>query len=167
MSQKTITSFFNSRKRAANDEIFSSKNKIAHLERTGKKTLTLPSTKTIGLDVVTKHQECTQKKDTKCYATEQLKAAERLPQPSEVFAKKVNATNVEKTNGAARVEAIASARKELSLGDIRKKLACSSRLAELRAKAESISNGIQKLKEESEKRNLKEFKSIDVELPAR
>ncbi|CAH2039500.1 unnamed protein product, partial [Iphiclides podalirius] len=56
-------------------------------------------------------------------------------------------------------------RKELSLGDIKKRLAGSSRLAELKATADRISKGIQQLKESSEKRNLKDFKSIDVDVP--
>ncbi|KAI5637089.1 DNA replication factor CDT1 like domain-containing protein [Phthorimaea operculella] len=82
------------------------------------------------------------------------------------FAKKINAANVSKNTETPKASSVASSRKQLSLGDIRKKLAGSSRLAELKATAERLSKGIQEIKEASEKRNLKEFKSIDVEVPS-
>ncbi|XP_072947297.1 DNA replication factor Cdt1 [Epargyreus clarus] len=168
MSQTTITTFFNSRKRPASDDIVSSKNKIAHIDRTSEtkcgwkipapvgNKLKFTQAKALKADISrvaeTKPESCT-------------KQGADVNQNVGPFSKKMNATNVVKNNVATKSETTNSARKELSLGDIRKKLAGSSRLSELRARAERISKGIQELKETSEKRNLKDFKSIEVDVP--
>jgi hypothetical protein len=166
MSQTTITSFFNSRKRAATDEIISSKSKIAHIDHALKSSIKPTS--------VTKKCEAPARLNSPIF--EVIKKAEK-PQESlnklrsveenkTAFSKKVNATNVKSVEHSkpASSNTIKSARKELSLGDLKKRLANSSRLAELRASADKISKGIQELKEASDKKNLKEFKSIDVEV---
>lgn len=177
MSQTSITSFFNSRKRPASEDIVGSKSKIAHIERktgTGK-----PVSKTIV-------QKCNIVKDVrnsvpngitlnglKNTISARICLAQASPSKNEpehkdlaVFAKKQNISNISK-NTEPKIQNVNSARQELSLGDIRKKLAGSSRLAELRATAERLSKGIQELKEASDKKNLREFKSIDVEVPSR
>lgn len=178
MSQPTITSFFNSRKRPATDDIISSKSKIAHIEHNGTNGLKIPR-KCV---VTKKSQYCsppelpkpsfpeesklelnnldsTQQQSTVIQATDQSPSANAL-------AKKHNVKNQFPSNSESKTSII-SARKELSLGDIRKRLAGSSRLAELKASANRISNGIQQLKETADKKNLKEFRSIDVEVPIR
>lgn len=181
MSQTSITSFFNSRKRPASEDIVGSKSKIAHIERnigTGSR----PVRKAI-------IQKCNITKDVKNSfivpngiklnglkntsstpdCTAQASPSKNLPEQKDlaVFTKKQNTSNIAKNNDQPKVENVNSARKELSLGDIRKKLAGSSRLAELRATAERLSKGIQGLKEASDKKNLSEFKSIHVEVPSR
>lgn len=178
MSQTSITSFFNSRKRPASDDIITSKSKLPHIDRSheakilvsgkgsvvrkceiSKKELRLPSKSTE-----------VKKDETRQQINQHASSQETKPIPPKVpaaFAKKVNASNTPKIAEPSRQETINSSRKELSLGDIRKKLAGSSRLAELRATADRLSKGIQDLKEASDKRNLKQFKSIDVEVPSR
>ncbi|XP_059053944.1 DNA replication factor Cdt1 [Achroia grisella] len=175
MSQTTITSFFNSRKRPAIDDIVSTKSKIPHLELDTDSSTKLIKRKII----VNKSDNCDVRQafgETKKVGkkhlislqqpiqeqTHELKKASN-PTP---FTKKNNASNISKTTEASKIQTVHVARKELSLGDIRKKLAGSSRLAELKASAERISKGIQQLKETSEQCNLKEFKSIDVEIPS-
>ncbi|XP_028167801.1 DNA replication factor Cdt1 [Ostrinia furnacalis] len=175
MSQSTITSFFNSRKRPATEDIVSSKNKIAHIDHTGstnsarkaflsKKSELISKEKTNDIKLVQPAQPRLEKK--------QAISGPQVPEASDssgnAFAKKQNAVNV-KNQGPSKSEStnsISSARKELSLGDLRKRLAGSSRLAELKASADRISKGIQQLKETSAKKNLKEFRSIDVEVPS-
>ncbi|CAH0729869.1 unnamed protein product, partial [Brenthis ino] len=168
MSQTTLTTFFNSRKRPATEEIVNSKNKIAHIER--------PID--IGTKSIRKSRNCDLKQSPvlsvesktenvkKTEITHQTSTPDSLPGQCKnlaTFAKKVNAKNV--MNEEHKSETLSLARKELSLGDIKKKLAGSSRLAELRATANRLSKGIQQLKESTEKKNLKEFKSIDVDVP--
>lgn len=177
MPQTSITSFFNSRKRPASEDIVGSKSKIAHIEKnigTGSRPIrkaivqkcnikdvrnsfAVPNgIKLNGLkNIVTAH-DC----------TAQTCPSKNVPEQKDVkvFAKKQNTSNISNNTELPNVN---SARKELSLGDIRKKLSGSSRLAELRATAERLSKGIQDLKEASDKKNLREFKSIHVEVPSR
>lgn len=178
MSQTSITSFFNSRKRPASDDIITSKNKVPHVDRSHEAKILVS-----GKGLVARKFEISKKElklpnkstEVKKDESKQLNnqhgtSKEAKPIPPKVpaaFSKKVNASNTPKSAEPARLEAINSSRKELSLGDIRKKLAGSSRLAELRATADRLSKGIQELKEASDKRNLKQFKSIDVEVPSR
>lgn len=184
MSQTTLTSYFNSRKRAATDDIVSSKNKVPHIERT-QETKVLKKTQIFrNCELVTKDVKpnAESEKDIKVQCSEQkvenalvngtnvapkTGTSESQLVEKTVFAKKLNASNIAKTGEPSKTTVTKSARKDLSLGDIRKKLAGSSRLAELRASAERISKGIQQVKNATEKRNLKEFKSIDVEIPIR
>ncbi|XP_047993274.1 DNA replication factor Cdt1 [Leguminivora glycinivorella] len=177
MSQTTLTAFYNSRKRPAAEDIASSKRKIPHIERV------------LESELKCKAKNILQKK---CDTTLKVESrSESIAQPSSVtkndslttkrsspvelgetstsdpFASKVNGSNITKSNQPSKSEIVNSARKELSLGDIRKKLASSSRLAELKASAERLSKGIQQLKDGSEKQSkLREFKSIDVEVPS-
>lgn len=178
MSQTTITSFFNSRKRPASEDIVSSKSKIAHidcgLEINGKPIRRIIKAsalviKDIKQDVAVSNGIKSEELKKSGKTTVQQSPSKKLPEQSTAtaFAKKQNVSNINKFNEPSKPESVSSSRKELSLGDIRKKLASSSRLAELRATAERLSRGIQELKETSDKRNLKEFKSIDVEVPSR
>lgn len=178
MSQTRITSFFNSRKRPAIDDIASPKNKIPHLELVsddGTKLIKrkVNINKSDICDVIQSSQLINDTKD------EGKKDNLLLQQPlteqackhthasvATPFAKKNNSSNISKASEVSKTQTIQVARKELSLGNIRKKLAGSSRLAEIKASAERISKGIQQLKETGEQRNLKEFKSIDVEVPS-
>ncbi|CAH2217183.1 DNA replication factor Cdt1 [Pararge aegeria] len=183
MSQTTLTAFFNSRKRPATDEIVHSKNKIAHIERTDS---SLKSARRIQLpkhcDIFTHNVN-----QTASVTSEQLETTKTSSVQSsrnddtsipiknvEAFAKKANASNIVKNVEPSKPVSVNAARKELSLGDIRKKLAASSRLAEIKAAADRLSKGIQQqLKEtrvkknlhEATKKNLQEFKSIDVDVP--
>lgn len=179
MSQTTLTSYFNSRKRAATEEISSSKNKIPHIERVQdaralKKALLLKKSEVITKDV-TPNTELSNginldrvKKTEKSFVSIVTKDGESESQPKKtVFARKHNVSNIAKSVEPIKTTTVHTARQELSLGDIRKRLAGSSRLAELRASAERISKGIQQVKEITKKPNLKEFKSIDVEVPLR
>lgn len=174
MSQKSITSYFNSRKRAATEEITSTKNKKAHIDTFS----SLPVRRTLVLRHPKYEEPCDDAKnpiiqDLKTNVSLEQKC-EKIPEDvvplstskveSVAFAKKVNANNVAKDS---KCEAVSLARQELSLGDIKKKLAGSSRLAELRARADRLSRGIQQLKETTDKKNLKQFKSLDVEVPVR
>lgn len=180
MSQTSITSFFNSRKRPATEDLITSKNKVPHIDRTLEKKII--STGTAPLfkrnDFVSREVKQpiksseTVKDDLKRAETQHVVSSKDVkqipPKLTAAFGKKVNASNTPKiTEAASKAEVITASRKELSLGDIRKKLAGSSRLAELRATADRLSKGIQELKQTSEKRNLREFKSIDVEVPVR
>lgn len=178
MSQTTLTAFFNSRKRPAAEDLGNFKNKIAHIERphdspiqSSRKTPVLKTNDVINNNVKQKNAYL---KTLKIGKTEekvfQSPASPVIPSTSkgaEAFAKKVNANNINKVSVPSKSTSVISARKELSLGDIKQKLAGSSRLAELRATADRLSKGIQQLKENSEKRNLKDFKSIDVDVPIR
>lgn len=174
MSQTTLTSYFNSRKRAATDDIVSTKNKVPHIERSQPNKVLIKAqllkkceliTKDVKLGVeIKKEQKVGEIKTGNTPVSFNVARKEAQPQEKAVFAKKINTTNIAKT-GEVSNNTTNSSRKDLSLGDIRKRLAGSSRLAELRASAERISKGIQQVKEATEKRNLKEFKSIDVEVP--
>lgn len=177
MSQTSITSFFNSRKRPASDDLITSKTKLPHIDRsletkissTGK---ALPVRK---CEIVRKEfkqpiksseiKEESKQLDSQHVSSKDTKQI--APKITAPFGKKVNASNTPKSIESLKSEVTNISRKELSLGDIRKKLAGSSRLAELRATADRLSKGIQELKQASEKCNLKEFKSIDVEVPSR
>lgn len=181
MSQSTITSFFNSRKRPASDDIVSSKNKIAHVDHTSASGIKSARKCIISKKNVLSSQRDLLSPSSKEIIVEQLKKLEKIEHISRdsqaadqssttnAFAKKLNASNVKNQQPpkSETTSSLTSARKELSLGDIRKKLAGSSRLAELKASAERISKGIQQLKDSTEKKNLKEFRSIDVEVPSR
>ncbi|XP_035445155.2 DNA replication factor Cdt1 [Spodoptera frugiperda] len=171
MSQTAITSFFQSRKRPASEDLVTSKSKIPHVDRT------LPSGKALSetkCEIIAKdsHQltksSAIKNEEPKQSAIQHASSKEQTKQEStapKAFSKKVNASNTPKTTQASKIETTVSSRQELSLGDIRKKLAGSSRLAELRATADRLSKGIKELQQASEKRNLREFKSIDVEVP--
>lgn len=181
MSQTSITSFFNSRKRPASEDIVGSKSKIAHIERnvgTGSKSVrkvivqkcnitkdvrnsfAVPNgMKLNGLKNTINKHDCTPQAPSSKNVSEQKDLA--------VFGTKQNTSNISKNTELPEVQNVNSARKELSLGDIRKKLAGSSRLAELRATAERLSKGIQDLKEASHYKNLREFKSIHVAVTSR
>lgn len=173
MSQTAITSFFQSRKRPASEDLVTSKSKIPHVDRT------LPSGKALSetkCEIIAKdsHQltksSAIKNEEPKQSAIQHASSKEQTKQEStapKAFSKKVNASNTPKTTQASKIETTVSSRQELSLGDIRKKLAGSSRLAELRATADRLSKGIKELQQASEKRNLREFKSIDVEVPVR
>ncbi|XP_013172636.1 PREDICTED: DNA replication factor Cdt1 [Papilio xuthus] len=214
MAQTTITTFFNSRKRPASEDLVNTKHKLAHIERipdnhkdTGRNSSSLKNND-VDNNNFKPHFTCTKvlKTDIKDKDECHLTSSNGLIRSSnqfEVFAKKVNANNIAKpsissetvsTNSArkevnlgakssipsetvtssARKElslgakpsvSINSARKELSLGDIRKKLASSSRLAEIKATAERLSKNIPLCLEGKNKQNLKEFKSINVDVP--
>lgn len=151
MAQTTITAFFNSRKRPASDDLISSKNKRIHTEQSTEKK---SSRKTPLITAKDTEETCADKNiDSKQSDSAEPTLSQK---PNAVFSKKSNANNVNKT--ADKTELVSLARKELSLGDIRKKLAGSTRLTELKASAERLSHGIQQLKQ---------FKSIDVEVPSR
>lgn len=165
MSQTTITSFYNSRKRPAADDIATTKSKIAHLDRAleskalnkataAKKTETVIDIKLTNDDIKTDVN------------TDITSPAPKVPEKCKEKVAFTRKGNVPKTTQLSQRETIKSARQELSLGDIRKKLANSSKLAELKASAERISRGIKLLKESNETKNLKEFKSINVEVPS-
>lgn len=188
MSQTSITSFFNSRKRPASDDIGNSKNKIRHIDN-----LQIISKSSKPQVKLIKNQDSindsgqNRKEDFKQPELPLIHHASRAHENKNksVFSKKNNATNVAKsvepTNVIKSIEptkvvksieptkfdVISKARQELSLGDIRKKLASSSRLSELKTTAERLSKGIQELKESCEQRNLKQFKSFHVEVPSR
>ncbi|XP_045766587.1 DNA replication factor Cdt1 [Maniola jurtina] len=181
MSQTKLTTFFNSRKRPATDEIVSSKNKIAHIERAdssiklGRKTPLLKHNDILARNAKQTSTVASQSVVTKTAEVQLARNDNKVePQQSvEVFAKKASASNIIKSSDPSKPVSVNAARKELSLGDIKKKLAASSRLAELRATADRLSKGIQELKETTDKKirneavtkNLKEFKSIDVDVP--
>ncbi|XP_050675180.1 DNA replication factor Cdt1-like [Leptidea sinapis] len=166
MSQTTLTNYFNSRKRPASDDVVASKNKIPHIERS------LPTESCRKIPPLKKTAPVKLNDKSSCVNNPVLKKPvdgsvsvssndtleHKVDQP---FVKKSSASNIIKNN---KVESASVARKELSLGDIRKKLANSSRLAEIKASIERISKGIQELKD-NDKKNLKEFKSIDVDIP--
>lgn len=175
MSQTSITSFFNSRKRPATEDLITSKNKVPHIDRTLEKKIISTGTAPLfkRTDFVTREVKQPVKSSETVKDEQQRRESQHVesskdipPKVTAAFGKKVNASNTPKiTQAASKAEVITTSRKELSLGDIRKKLAGSSRLAELRATADRLSKGIQELKQTSEKRNLREFKSIDVEVP--
>lgn len=182
MSQTTLTSFFNSRKRPATDSKVSFKNKVPHIEWTQEtkvlsKAQLLNKCELVSKDVKPNIEVSKEINVDSAIKTENVsvsnnvaqKASASKPQFQEktVFAKKLNASNIAKTGEPSRTTTTNSARQDLSLGDIRKRLAGSSRLAELIASAERIGKEIQQVKEATEKRNLKEFKSIDLEVPLR
>lgn len=180
MSQTTLTSFFNSRKRAATDDIVTSKNKVPHIERSQQdatkfsrksqliKKIEFTNNELKQVASIPSVIECVKKSELCVTPIENVSKKETVSeqpvQEQAVFGKKSNANNVTKGSKSLVTN---SARQELSLGDIRKRLAGSSRLAELKATADRLSKGIHQLKEASDKRNLKEFKSIDVEVPSR
>ncbi|RVE41296.1 hypothetical protein evm_014057 [Chilo suppressalis] len=171
MSQTAITSFYNSRKRPAPEDIVSSKSKIAHLDQTSLKCIKTvrrgslnqeePNSK---LTEITEHEKKSEEPQSR------HKEIQIQEKNVTAFAKKNNNTKVRNLeidpSKSEPSNSIKSARKELSLGDLKKRLAGSSRLAELRASADRISKGIQQLKEATDKKNLKEFKHIDVEVPS-
>lgn len=175
MSQTSITSYFNSRKRPATEELITSKNKVPHIDRTLEKILSTGTAPKRCDNIAREFKQTeksieTVKKELKHVNSQHVvspKDTNEIPPASAAFGKKVNGSNKPKVIEASKAEIITTSRKELSLGDIRKKLAGSSRLAELRATAERLTKGIQELKQASEKRNLQEFKSIDVEVPVR
>ncbi|KAH9630448.1 hypothetical protein HF086_016986 [Spodoptera exigua] len=173
MSQTSITSFFQSRKRPASEDLVTSKSKIPHVDRT------VPSGKLLSVtkcEIIAKdfqqpsksseiiHEEPKRNAIQHASSKEQTKVEYIAPKAA-AFGKKINASNTPKKTQASKTEITVSSRQELSLGDIKKKLAGSSRLAELRATADRLSKGIKELQQASEKRNLREFKSIDVEVP--
>ncbi|XP_050351546.1 DNA replication factor Cdt1 [Nymphalis io] len=182
MSQTTLTTFFNSRKRPATDDIVSSKHKIAHIDRTtecatkSKKNL-IPKNFEQGTVKDKLNTNIKQSNAISNKINSELKQNVNVseaagknnlaenPKNVEAFSKKVNAANIVKNNDPSKIQSVDLARKELSLGDIKKRLTGSSRLAELRATADRLSKGIQQLKDTTEKKNLKEFKSIDVDVP--
>lgn len=180
MSQTTITSFFNSRKRAAHDDIVSSKSKKAYVDHASLKNikpLRKNSTKSNEVNCSFKKEQNLVLDDIKLENGEKTEKTTSSPQAPEVqekkvaaFAKKINASNVRNQEGepskSEPINTLKSARKELSLCDLKKKLAGSSRLAELRASADRISKGIQQLKDVTDQKNLKEFKTINVEVPS-
>ncbi|KAG7295982.1 hypothetical protein JYU34_021074 [Plutella xylostella] len=182
MSQTSITAFFNSRKRPATEDIFTTKNKKLLIEKSGiKSPIVIPGKSCELLDnlkaksssiqapkaAATTEEKCVLKLPSASATTQPTssKPKEAEQKPAAAFGKKINANNVVKAKPASSAEGVSVARKELSLGDIRKKLAGSSRLAELRAAADRVSRGIQQVKQTSEQRALKQFKSIDVEVP--
>ncbi|XP_045495903.1 DNA replication factor Cdt1 [Colias croceus] len=172
MSQTTLTTFFNSRKRPATDDIISSKSKIPNLERIPEANKVETKSSTRSSETITKTNKSSLNKTIKSELpkTQNVEPIAKESASGEkknvgAFAKKSNASNIVKNTNFGKSDSLNVARKELSLGDIRKKLASSSRLAELRASAERISKGIQELKEKSDKKNLKEFRSIDVDIP--
>ncbi|KAJ8713560.1 hypothetical protein PYW07_013930 [Mythimna separata] len=176
MSQTSITSFFNSRKRPASEDLITSKNKVPYIDRNLEKKITSSGTAPLfkRCDIVTREVKQPVKssesvkdglKHVESQRVVSSKDVKQEPPKIAAFGKKLNASNTPKIAEVSKAEVITSSRKELSLGDIRKKLAGSSRLAELRATADRLSKGIQELKESSAKRNLREFKSIDVEVP--
>ncbi|KAI8426160.1 hypothetical protein MSG28_005102 [Choristoneura fumiferana] len=151
MSQTRLTTYYNSRKRPAADDIVTTKRKIIHL------------------DSVPDSDIKSNAAGTEQGSQSSLEYASKLIKGCEAFTSKVNASNVSTIKKPSKTELVSTARKELSLGDIRKKLAGSSRLAELKASADRLSKGIQQLKAEKSsdnQRNLKEFKTIDVEVPS-
>ncbi|KAL4712015.1 hypothetical protein ACJJTC_003682 [Scirpophaga incertulas] len=177
MSQKTITSFFTSRKRPATNDIFISKSKIAKslvddLSLASSKSVSNANENTKVSDVINPSKKLTHsfvedERDTATAAqiTVQLEAHEKsaigLTKKSNVC--NIKSQNQSKSGGSNPVNL---ARKELNLGDLRKRLANSSRLAQIKASADRISKSIQELKEDGDiKKNLKQFKSIDVEVP--
>ncbi|XP_053606454.1 DNA replication factor Cdt1 [Plodia interpunctella] len=172
MSQTTITSFFNSRKRPAVDDIVSSKSKLPHLEKTSQAI-----SKSKGrINLIGKCESYKNVRQDKTPSTQVVqendsnhlsptKATHRLNNV-DAFLNKSSVSNIAKNVGATKSSVVNAARKELSLGDIRKKLAGSSRLAELKASADRISKGIHDLKEANEQRNLIGFQTIDVEVPS-
>lgn len=215
MAQTTITTFFNSRKRPASEDLVNTKHKLAHIERIPdnhkESERKYSSLKNNDVDnnnlkanfTSTKVLKTDKKDKTECHTT----TSNGLIKSNQVeaFAKKVNANNIpkplissetvslstarkelnlgakpsipsEKVTSSARKElslgtkpsvSLNSSRKELSLGEIRKKLASSSRLAEIKATAERLSKSIPQCLEGKHKQNLKEFKSIDVDVPIR
>ncbi|GBP19010.1 DNA replication factor Cdt1 [Eumeta japonica] len=178
MSQKTITAYFSSRKRPATEDIVSSKNKILHLDRNKCKVFNkepiLFSPKNCELRSIEKVPNSVSKnvKSNECKANEIrnqscIKSGNVNETKSlEVFAKKTSANVVSNTNVNSKQIDTNKARKELSLGDLKKRLSNSPRLAEIRAAADRISKGIKLLTEEDDKKNLKEFKSINIEVPS-
>ena len=177
MSQTTLTTFFNSRKRPATDDLANSKNKIAHIERNAVDGVKIDRKRALPTNIINNNLKLQSQPINKSkidivkktVSTEQPSISNNLPEQSKnlgTFAKKGNITNIVR-NEESKHQTVSLARKELSLGDIKKKLASSGRLAELRATADRLSKGIQQLKESTEKKNLKEFKSIDVDVPQR
>lgn len=154
MSQTRLTTYYNSRKRPAVDDIATTKRKIIHLDSVPDSDLKSNAEST----------------EQGSQSSSSLEHASELINACDAFTSKVNASNVTKITKPSKAELVSKARKELSLGDIRKKLAGSSRLAELKASADRLSKGIQQLKADKpgdNLRNLKEFKTIDVEVPLR
>ncbi|KAJ2943722.1 hypothetical protein O0L34_g16835 [Tuta absoluta] len=175
MSQTTITSFFNSRKRPASEDIVSAKAKLLNVDcsiQPSIKRIRRVLPKNVDLKDVNVSSVIKQDEQKKSVVTSNVPTSPTLSkkEPEDAvatpFAKKINSANVSKNSETSKASSVATSRKELSLGDIRKKLAGSSRLAELKATAERLSKGIQDIKEASEKRNLKQFKSINVEVPS-
>ncbi|XP_013190757.2 DNA replication factor Cdt1 [Amyelois transitella] len=171
MSQTTITSFFNSRKRPAVDDIVSSKSKVPHLDKSS-----LANPKSLrGNNLISKCESIKSPKKVKIPDVHPISESlntcpssnKGSSQPSKVaaFLNKSSVSNIAKNPDVSK-SALNTARKELSLGDIRKKLAGSSRLAQLKTSAARISKGIHDLKEANEQRNLIGFQSIDVEVPS-
>lgn len=176
MSQTTLTTFFNSRKRPATDDIVNSKSKIAHIERNADDGIKIVRKRDISSNIINNNLKppsfaiSKSKIDVKkSVSNEAPSNSINLPGQSKnsgTFAKKANVTNIVR-NVETKNQAVNLARKELSLGDIKKKLASSSRLAEIRATADRLSKGIEQLKQSTEKKNLKEFSSINVDVPQR
>ncbi|XP_045525716.1 DNA replication factor Cdt1 [Pieris brassicae] len=174
MSQTTLTKFYNTRKRPAADEIVSSKNKVPHIDRkleiskTAKRVIPRGNCEAIKAIVKTVTVADTSSQLSNTPQDNGIEASINKVGEKEgnstVFSKKNNCANAARNN-ASKADLVTSARKELSLGDIRKKLASSSRLAELKSSADRITKGIQELKDKTVKKNLKEFSSIDVALP--
>lgn len=176
MSQTTLTSFFHSRKRPATDEIVNSKNKIAHIERSDASLqLSRKSPVTKACDVSSHSDKPTasvtsEKSKIGDAAKIQVAKVDTTSEPKKkdvVFAKKGNSSIAISNAGPSKPVSTNEARKELSLGDIRKKLLASSRLAEIRATADRLSKQIKESAEKSsvaDVKNLKEFTSIDVDV---
>ncbi|OWR43144.1 DNA replication factor Cdt1 [Danaus plexippus plexippus] len=168
MSQTTLTTFFNSRKRPATEDIASTKNKIAHLER---------------LDPITKsgRKSPFPKNDLLLHNGKELNHVTKVENSKKLDSEQKLTKKPENTS--EQQKAVAFSKKSMSLILLKTvkppkrntslkleknyvwRLAGSSRLSELRATAERLSKGIQELKESSDKKNLKEFKSINVDVP--
>lgn len=178
MAQRTLTSYYTSRKRAATDDIVNSKIKVPHLDsrlelkskskeslKAAQKLSDIVRSDTINpLGGFVTKVKANQKSSDKT-SSQVVKEASS----SNAFAQKVNATNIAKESKPSSSDSVTSARKELNLGDIKKRLLKSNRLTELKERAQLISKGIQQLQDPTSpsKKTLNEFRSIDVEVPIR
>lgn len=175
MSQTRLTSFFASRKRPASDDIVSSKSKVAHVESVSS---TKGGGKRISYTCTPSNNEAKCDKPTTTLNLNKSEKVEDKPavspqvddvnqQDFNVFKKKLSAVNVIKEpKQSINIDVASSARKELSLSDIRKKLRNNPKFAKIKERAEQLSKHIEEFKERTAKKNLKEFDTIDVEVPS-
>lgn len=176
MSQRTLTSYYTSRKRAATDDIVNSKIKVPHIDaRLELKSKCKESLKAaqklsdiVRSDTISPLAGLVTKKSNQKNLDKTSSQVKEAPSTN-AFAQKVNATNIAKESKPSSSNSVTSARKELNLGDIKKRLLKSHRLSELKGRAQLISKGIQQLQDPASpsKKTLKEFRSINVEVPIR
>lgn len=168
MSQTKLTSYYPSRKRVATDDLASIKIKLPHIDSSinglnvKDKIIDIPLKKNVDAPEVTNStgtgsKDKTAKNNNSIPSVTDSIEEKQTPQQHNsetIFNKKINARNVIKSK-TSKVGSATLARKELSLGQIRKCIIKSSEFGELKKTVGQL------------RKNIEKFKSLDVEVPIR